>query len=443
MRCLILVAFAAICLAGCVSNPHANVAAEFKSAARDLPQQRKLARAAGLPMATRDVARKRIPDADNAWIEIEKALQDKSLAQRSAMSRLQLDASGRARLRAFFAAADPALARIERACARPGFQVHRNWDVNLEELRIPEGAALKSLAQLFSLRAVQRAEQGNRAGTLSDLRLAAKFDEFARKDPFIISELVGTAIRNIQAKAVEQCMTLNPGITSDLMQVLPKPRTVEDIARMLATESLFFAQSANRTALDTDTESLGSDFHARHAKAVKAVGGTQIVSEAYASRALEYIRLAMAKMKADQSPIRAVEHLEAENTRIRGNSSLTLNAAGLLTDTLAHAAAGIVAADIRPELIAAVHQVRQFRASRGRYPKSLSEAGFTKLDPFSKKPYRLIIKGRDVLVYGVGQDREDNGGAELGEKRDVVARYPRALAAPAAAPRRSGPLPQI
>lgn len=77
--------------------------------------------------------------------------------------------------------------------------------------------------------------------------------------------------------------------------------------------------------------------------------------------------------------------------------------------------------------------VLRFKAERGRFPKTLADAGVKSLDPFAKSPLKYSTKGDSFRVWSVGQDLRDSGGLvreELAalkrrwEGEDLVAAYP-------------------
>ena len=60
--------------------------------------------------------------------------------------------------------------------------------------------------------------------------------------------------------------------------------------------------------------------------------------------------------------------------------------------------------------------MERFRLAKGRWPEKLSELvpeylAETPVDPFDGQPLRLVRKGQAIIVYSVGIDKEDNGGA--------------------------------
>jgi uncharacterized protein YihD (DUF1040 family) len=51
-----------------------------------------------------------------------------------------------------------------------------------------------------------------------------------------------------------------------------------------------------------------------------------------------------------------------------------------------------------------------FRAENGRLPRTLTEAGFHELDPFTDKPLKMVVASGDCRVYSVGPDGTDDKG---------------------------------
>jgi hypothetical protein len=78
-----------------------------------------------------------------------------------------------------------------------------------------------------------------------------------------------------------------------------------------------------------------------------------------------------------------------------------------------------------------------FRATQGRAPNSLEEAGFREVDRFGDSPFRFKVDDDAIVVYSVGRDRVDHNARERVEDAqgeriggDVVARVPRKVAVP-------------
>ena len=92
---------------------------------------------------------------------------------------------------------------------------------------------------------------------------------------------------------------------------------------------------------------------------------------------------------------------------------------------------------VRWQALRGLFAALRFRATQGRAPNSLEEAGFREVDRFADAPFRFNVDGDAIVVYSLGRDRVDHNAQERvedaqGEKigGDVVARVPRKVAVP-------------
>lgn len=65
----------------------------------------------------------------------------------------------------------------------------------------------------------------------------------------------------------------------------------------------------------------------------------------------------------------------------------------------------------------ALLKVCEFRIANGRLPKSLAEANFNAIDPFSGVAYKYKVNGASFRIYSVNVDGKDDGGQTAGEMR--------------------------
>jgi hypothetical protein len=101
------------------------------------------------------------------------------------------------------------------------------------------------------------------------------------------------------------------------------------------------------------------------------------------------------------------------------------------------AGAQIVEMPVRWQALRGLLAALKFRATQGRAPNSLEEAGFREVDRFADSPFRFNVDGDAIVVYSVGRDRVDHNAQERVEDAqgeriggDVAARVPRKVAVP-------------
>lgn len=119
---------------------------------------------------------------------------------------------------------------------------------------------------------------------------------------------------------------------------------------------------------------------------------------------------------------RSIDAVEGPNADIGFKGSLIVT---ISTRTFAKAIDSLQGLRARIEATRFVIEVERFRLRNGEYPKSVEQlvnAGFNgpPLDIFDARPLRYLFRGGEMpLVYSVGVDREDDGGAPASDGRST------------------------
>jgi hypothetical protein len=327
----------------------------------------------------------------------------------------RLDADQLRAVRAAVEAARPLLDQLRPyAEPRPG-RVLIDWRPDPYQTPLPQIQTLRFAGNLLALRAVERAEAGDREGAVAAVRTALNTAAWVRDVGAAIPQLVRAALAEVNGRSVECLLArleLSPEQLAELLRAVEadeaSPPFVTILRGELALHHAFFeavgrgdasfANLGTEEAVKWDRRLSGSAarYHLRSAEAETL---------RYGLRALDVTRL---PLHEQAGPIaRLVEELHTEAAKT--------SPAPLLLDGLSKLHTACLRHHSHRRALAAALAAERFRQARGRWPDSLGELvpaylGAVPADPFTGEPLRLSRLADGVVIYGVGPDKADDGG---------------------------------
>jgi hypothetical protein len=426
----------------CVAGSYAVVYGLFGRYARQRETELDLARAEGVPLEPRDLARS-VPADQNAAPLYRRAIEivrERRLGKAmDAVSVATLPNATQADWKAGVRALpqlDAALAEVERASSLPGCDFHRNWALG-PNLALPEYASMKKLVAGLALRAEAAAERGDGAMALRELRRAYFTARHAAQDPCLISMLVGIACENIAHRTFRRVVS----------RCADDPKFLAEAARLQAelppVPSLRYAMGGEvvmgRVAIPMieSLAQLAMTSHVQEEKpffAERAFLQSAPVQGAFDAKFVRAWREAYRLLPRDSRDWEAgVRAMDCITRTIDTDTSLANRANLMLLGYYERSAEAIGRLIAERRLNVTGVRLLAERARTGAFPPVLPQSGDGAwCDPFSARAlgYRRVDGG--FCLYSVDSDGHDDGGLAMHERvrsgtYDLVFRYPTRL----------------
>jgi len=313
----------------------------------------------------------------------------------------------------------PALALLRRAASMPDCYFEHNYaQPSINEL-LPEIEQMRAGSRLMTLDARYRVSQKDARGALEDVNCIFAMAAHTRFEPLLISVLSAAAIDSVAAGMLAEVLTST------------RP-TAEDLAALAIEESAPYQRSMARAFRMEEAFVLGFFSTATEdSEALRAANAPPaLVVEPFASvwrvfllpddiasyrRAMRHYAVWTAR------PYRET-HADCE----KWEQEFRSKEAGLFTHLLVPALSGAVKraseADAHHLLACTAVAVEKYRAKTGQPPDRLNKLvpGYLDAipkDPFDGKPLRMAVSQGGILLYSIGPDLKDEGGAPWNDEK--------------------------
>jgi hypothetical protein len=372
----------------------------------------------------------RVPDRDNAAPVYREAFAALTPADKvpppwrdKAATWLALDSAafdpGDKDLADFLATQERGLALLRKAAAMPGCSFERDYSRGIE-LRLPELDQLRHGARLLALDARARAAHGDGPPALADV---AALYGIARhiNEPILISIFVAAAIEEMGARALE-------GV---LAHTTPQPEQLARLSASLGQGASYRTQVQRAFQMEEAALGLSSftmlagENAAEWSRAFGTLGGGEVGGRVLSSPVyrvfflpddLAAYRRTMGRMQelADRPYYEAHEGWAEFDRQFRTHRGGVLT--GLIVPAGGKWARRAAEADALRQLARLALAVAAYRAKEGKYPGRLDDVlpgsiAEIPSDPFDGQPLRSRRDGKGLVVYSVGPDLKDDGGA--------------------------------
>ncbi len=332
----------------------------------------------------------------------------------------------------FINSSQPVLRLLRRGASMPAARF--DWDSSDPEQLLPEVQFLREGAEVLILDAMLRAHKGDSAGAAADL--SAVFAIANQLDgPYLIVVLVAAAIETRGIEALEAALANAKSSQEDLAKIkLVRNATYRTkLLRSLRHESqtiapaLFAHIALAGYDLDRTWNLKGGQYFSNHA--FQSFWRVFLFDDDLASSVRRWERM------------RALAALPYCDVREEwGRFDLDHNdELGVLTRILAklfqgltraNAAAVAASADARHELAVIGLAAKRYQITTGSFPEKLENlvpeyVDHVPADPFGNGPVHMKRDGNDLVLYSVGADCRDDGGApwdDLKKQGDIVFR---------------------
>lgn len=401
----------------------------------------------GLPLEAKDLEpNPPIPDSENASLSVEKAIE--SLKRVNSMRPKANDLEQLVR-NGQYAELDAALTRFREPLAdcisaveKPRYWKVRDFDQG-PVLLFAEYAEIKSLVRLLSAQSAASAHRGDLTQALASVEAARKLSAFLAQEPILIGMLVSIACDAISCRAYERLLTAfgkNPAALRQIEASLAKPPPVPSFRQALRGEvylSLALLRNwkafGGMAAFGVETSAPRQEID--YSKLKRTGLPEDSLARGYLTRCLEFWNLIWKSGEFNGPAWVLSRKMDAELQRIETKQDPSYAVAKILMPVFTPAGAACLKLECERSVLLGLARALIFRASHGRWPNSMEEAG-APLDPGNGKPLHIRNDGGGIRVYSVGPDGEDDRGLVVGEIRltgkdpdraDIAAFYPSTL----------------
>lgn len=331
------------------------------------------------------------------------------------------------KLLAFLKSNAQTIALLNQAGKFPACSFDRNYAEPNMAMPIPEVGTMRQAAQLLMLQAQVDAAQGNLHAAIEHIQTIYMMGEHVNSDPLLISMLVSFALDSMATETLQSVLSGKQPTLEELapLDFGPPNATSRRLVRALRMEEAFglatFGQMATQPdiwgmigAITTDGET-NTDYAWIFSASLALYRVLLLEDDVESYRALhvKYHELAplspaAARGKADEA-----------------DQELATRSEGLLTQILVPAlktcfmVSGRHAA--KRETAKTGIAIHRYRAEHDKLPKQLADLvpeylPAIPLDPYTDKPLKYKVTSDDWVVYSIGEDLKDNGGAAYDDK---------------------------
>ena len=321
-------------------------------------------------------------------------------------------------LRAFLRGKAEAIRLARLGATKSGCWIEPNYDPTDPFARVQNLRSVRSLANLLGLSARFRAADGDANGAVEDFNAMAPIGEGVGMRPDMIHMLVGMGIDGLAFKTMQTLAEGGKLGVADLarLRVDGSPSWQRQFPRMLISEDalrlgILAGVAEGRLSL-TDLGLLSRQGRERRAP--------RLVDFAYRLFLLHRDIEDNASLSAKLSDLSAMQYPQATAGWKKFEAESVASLQGLVvrqmipiyTKTISQAAE----ADARRGVARAAVAACRYRTARGKWPGKIDDLvpGYLAIvpnDPFDGKPLRWKSGGDRIVIYSVGPDGKDDGGA--------------------------------
>jgi hypothetical protein len=318
----------------------------------------------------------------------------------------------------FLATQERGLSLLRKAAAMPGCSFERDYSRGIE-LSLPELEQLRHGARLLALDARARAAHGDGPPALADVAalfgIARHIDE-----PILISMLFAAAIEEMGARALEEV----------LAHTTPQPGPLAQLSAFLGQGTSYRTQvqrafQMEEVAMGLSSFAMLAGENAEWSRAFGTLGGGEVGGRVLSSPVYRVFFLqgdlaAYRRTMGQMRELAARPYYEAHEDWAEYDRRFRTHRGGVLTFLIVPAgpkcALRAAEADALRQLARLALAVAVYRAQDGKYPGKLDDllpAYIAEIpsDPFDGKPLRHRRDGKGLVLYSVGPDLKDDGGA--------------------------------
>ncbi|MGA2031856.1 MAG: hypothetical protein ABSG68_06350 [Thermoguttaceae bacterium] len=327
-------------------------------------------------------------------------------------------------LRRFLKRQGGALSLLRQAAAKPGCTFERDYGHPSIYMPLPELNSLRTAARLLALDAVCRASDEDYRGAVEDVNAMFRTAEHVSTDPILVSQFVAMAIDGSAIDTLRHVLVSRQVPPEDLATIhLPDgPAYRAVLRRSLRMEGacqLATFQQFGEGQIGLFEITSGPGGYPRANPVFSALYRVFLLGDDIA---------AQARFAAQMDRAAGLPYAQAKEVVKQSDHELQFYPGGVLTKLLTPALGRVIEAAARAEARRGTARLGlalyAYRACNGRFPDKLDELApdfipAVPRDPFDGQTMRFKRTGPRAVVYSIGPDLTDNGGAPYDRKTNT------------------------
>ena len=320
----------------------------------------------------------------------------------------------------FLAVNAKAIDLLHQAAAIKGCRYNVDFSLGMETM-LPHLDDLRRCSLMLGLATVLAVEDGRADDVAKAIRSGIAVADSLRNDPVIISQLVRIACLSITTNNLQRAMNrteLTPEQCADLAERLGVAEAPDTLVRAMAAERCMFYACLLPDS-EIWKEEWAGPIRMRIARAAGASVKARLLWLDVMQRFMDALRVPESELYRKTTAVEA-EVIGELQQDVRHVNYVSASMVFALLPTYPGWIAQHLKCNAQLRTARTALAVEQFRQEQGRLPKTLDELVPKYLDvvppdPIDGKPirYRLLDKG--YVVYSIGRDEIDDGGAEPDE----------------------------
>jgi hypothetical protein len=315
---------------------------------------------------------------------------------------------------------EPALWLLRRAATMSDCYFEHNYGRPSFEMLLPEVQHLRQGARLLVLEARYRAAKGDMQGALEDAVAVGRLGDHINQQPILISHMLAVACHGMQTQCLESVLAFGSPAGEDLALWSGRPTLSNSVAltRALRMEEALGLRMMSKVLSEDSARTLsqlsggGDDSNRWFLGLMQSPWRVFMLPGDMASYP-ETMR--KAQRLAAQPYFKCRRQWEFLEPRMQGKRTGIMT--GMLIPALGHVARSSARMEAKNRLADLAVGVTKYKLKHAKYPAKLADLvpGFlpaVPIDPLGGKPLRMVAADGGLVLYSVGPDGDDDGGAE-------------------------------
>ncbi len=373
------------------------------------------------------VAPPRVPDRQNAGLVYEAAFRATPEHESLPKHLQEVVATGNAkRDKAFYSKPavaeylrlhEPALRLLRRATDVPDCYFDHNYAGPSTEMLLPEIIKMRDATRLLRLRARFRASRGDMKGALADTVAMGRLADHINQQPILISHMLAIACMGMQVQCLESVLAFGPVTREDLASWPNEPTRPNSraLVRALRMEEAFGLRIMSSILDDDSANTLNQLMGGSNPVSLGLLQSPWRVFILPGDVAAYPRTMRKAQALAAQPYYKSRTQWDEFEPRLRGKGTGILTA--MLIPALTRVAENSARLDAKNRLADLGVAATRYKLKHGKYPAQLTDMipeflPAVPTDPMTGKPMNMAATEDGLIIYSLGPDMKDDGGAE-------------------------------